>query len=456
MENTPFKAFQVPPIPRAIGTATYILYYNPLLKRITYGLPGTAYSLPIASGSTLGGVKIGTGLSIDGSGVLSVSSSYTLPVASATILGGIKIGSGLSIDPTTGIVTAAGTYSLPIATSSILGGIKVGSNLSINATTGVLDATYSYSLPIASGSVLGGIKVGTGLSIDGTGILSATASAYTLPIASSTVLGGIKVGTGLSIDPSTGILSATGGGGSQTWQETLLVTNGSILTQANTVNAQTFQFIMTGTFADGSVNGVFKVVNSLNTSALSNAISASAAGTNPSSVAISGSGSGGVTGVAGSSSSGKGMFGTSSSGTGVHGTGTSGYGVFAQTNSGTAIGASNFSASGNAGATIALMVLDRATSGTAANGIGNAIDLKIQSTDGSSYIATRLLSKWVDATLATRTSKFEIWGTKNGVSAKTLGVPAEITNYADNAAALAGGLVAGDLYRIGDFAGIVH
>lgn len=48
-------------------------------------------------------------------------------------------------------------------------------------------------------------------------------SLYVLPIASSTTLGGIKVGSGLSIDPTTGVLSATGGGGS-----VISVTSGSL------------------------------------------------------------------------------------------------------------------------------------------------------------------------------------------------------------------------------------
>ena len=39
----------------------------------------TQYSLPTASGSTLGGIKVGTGLAIDGSGVLSTSSDPTSP-----------------------------------------------------------------------------------------------------------------------------------------------------------------------------------------------------------------------------------------------------------------------------------------------------------------------------------------------------------------------------------------
>lgn len=37
---------------------------------------------------------------------------------------------------------------------------------------------------------------------------------YSLPIASDSILGGIKVGSGLAIDPTTGVLTATGGGGS--------------------------------------------------------------------------------------------------------------------------------------------------------------------------------------------------------------------------------------------------
>ena len=67
--------------------------------------------------------------------------SYTLPIASATVLGGIKVGQGLSIDSATGVLTSSGGgYTLPIASANTLGGIKVGSGLSINALTGVLSA----------------------------------------------------------------------------------------------------------------------------------------------------------------------------------------------------------------------------------------------------------------------------------------------------------------------------
>jgi hypothetical protein len=66
------------------------------------GGTGTDYTLPIATGSVLGGVKIGARLTIT-DGVLSAdvqagggTSTYTLTTATAASLGGIKLGSGLS------------------------------------------------------------------------------------------------------------------------------------------------------------------------------------------------------------------------------------------------------------------------------------------------------------------------------------------------------------------------
>jgi len=56
------------------------------------------YTLPKASDTVLGGIKVGANLSIDANGVLSAGNSYVLPKASATVLGGIKVGTNLSID----------------------------------------------------------------------------------------------------------------------------------------------------------------------------------------------------------------------------------------------------------------------------------------------------------------------------------------------------------------------
>lgn len=98
---------------------------------------------------------------------------YTLPMASVSVLGGVKVGAGLSIDGTG--VLSANSYSLPIAAAGTLGGIKVGSGLAI-AGDGTLSVSYSYTLPVATASVLGGVKIGAGLSVAGDGTVSLAAA----------------------------------------------------------------------------------------------------------------------------------------------------------------------------------------------------------------------------------------------------------------------------------------
>ena len=52
-----------------------------------------------ATATTLGGIKVGSGLSVTEDGMLSADAQeYTLPAATATTLGGVKVGSGLTVD----------------------------------------------------------------------------------------------------------------------------------------------------------------------------------------------------------------------------------------------------------------------------------------------------------------------------------------------------------------------
>lgn len=75
-------------------------------------------------------------------------SVYHLPIASATTLGGIKVGNNLTIT-SDGILNAEQTeYTLPTATESTLGGIKVGSHLSIS--DGILSANVDTTLSSTS------------------------------------------------------------------------------------------------------------------------------------------------------------------------------------------------------------------------------------------------------------------------------------------------------------------
>jgi hypothetical protein len=71
-----------------------------------------AYTLPTASGSVTGGVRIGSGISIDANGVISASVGYTLPAATSSTLGGCIVGTGISVSSGTISVsygTTAGT-----------------------------------------------------------------------------------------------------------------------------------------------------------------------------------------------------------------------------------------------------------------------------------------------------------------------------------------------------------
>lgn len=98
-------------------------------------LAAPTYTLPTASGSILGGVKVGNTLSMNGSGVL----DYNLPTASGLVLGGIKIG-----DPAISgnlFVDVNSALNLLPASATILGGVKVGSGLAVDAY-GVLSVNF--------------------------------------------------------------------------------------------------------------------------------------------------------------------------------------------------------------------------------------------------------------------------------------------------------------------------
>ena len=82
------------------------------------------YHLPIASATTLGGIKVGSNLSIREDGTLDANTlDYTLPTASASVLGGIKIGSKLSIsDGVLSVVTDSslnGSSTNPIQNNTV-------------------------------------------------------------------------------------------------------------------------------------------------------------------------------------------------------------------------------------------------------------------------------------------------------------------------------------------------
>jgi hypothetical protein len=160
------------------------------------------YTLPAATVSTLGGVIIGSNISVDSSGVISIifPSGYTLPVATDSVLGGVKIGNNVNVD-------GAGTISvifpsLAIATDSTLGGVIVGSNINVDANGVISIATHDqYVLPTAAAMVKGGVKIGTNIDVDVDGVISVTfPDTYVLPVATATINGGVIIGDNISVD----------------------------------------------------------------------------------------------------------------------------------------------------------------------------------------------------------------------------------------------------------------
>ena len=167
------------------------------LNRIWYDSANNVFRIQLDK-TTLGGTVISA-----------AGSNYTLPVATTTQLGGVRI-DGTTIQINNQVISAA-QYTLPTASTSVLGGVKVdGSTITIS--NGIISGTSAYTLPTASTTLLGGIKIdGVSLAYNGQGQLyytGAGAGGYVLPTATTTVLGGVKI-DGSSITINNGVISST-------------------------------------------------------------------------------------------------------------------------------------------------------------------------------------------------------------------------------------------------------
>lgn len=184
-------------------------------------------SLPIASSSTLGGVKIGSGLTVAEDGTISAAAAYTLPTASSSVKGGIKVGTGLTMSSETlnhsNSITAKTAYGSTATTASANGGSITVTDIKYDAQghiTGSTDRTITlsqttYTLAGLMGSTAKGsatqpvywngsawtnttYTLGKSVPADA----KFTDTVYTLPTASST-LGGVK--TTSTVSATTGL-----------------------------------------------------------------------------------------------------------------------------------------------------------------------------------------------------------------------------------------------------------
>lgn len=156
-------------------------------------------------------------------GIEANANNYTLPTATASALGGIKVGANLAIDSTTGVLS--GDYS---AASSSAAGLMSATDktkldgIEAGATAITVDSAISSSStnPVENQAIYSALagkvdtETGKGLSSNDytdtektklAGI-EAGANNYSLPTAAAGTLGGVKVGSNLAIDAN-GVLS---------------------------------------------------------------------------------------------------------------------------------------------------------------------------------------------------------------------------------------------------------
>ena len=104
-------------------------------SKIVFNLGETAYTLPIATTSVLGGVKVdGTSITIN-NGVISGANTYTLPIATTSVLGGVKV-DGSTVTINNGVISAS------------TGGSGLASRTNVQATTGSIAAGATANLTI--------------------------------------------------------------------------------------------------------------------------------------------------------------------------------------------------------------------------------------------------------------------------------------------------------------------
>lgn len=125
----------------------------------------TAYALPTASSTQLGGVKVGNNLNIDQDGTLNAQNSYVLPVATSTVLGGVKQGAGTTID-SAGVISVSTNYQAPVSLTTTGSGNATFANNVLNIPN------TTYTLPIATTTVLGGVKQGDYITIGNDGVIT--------------------------------------------------------------------------------------------------------------------------------------------------------------------------------------------------------------------------------------------------------------------------------------------
>lgn len=129
-------------------------------------------------GGTVNSVAAGTGLS---GGTITIDGTISLNPATSADLGGIKVGSNLTISPD-------GTLNALAPGIGTITGVGAGSGLSGGGNSGAV----TLSLNPATAGAIGGVRIGSGIAVDGAGTIS-------LVSASTSASGGVQLATGAEV-----------------------------------------------------------------------------------------------------------------------------------------------------------------------------------------------------------------------------------------------------------------
>lgn len=178
------------------------------------------YHLPIASETTLGGIKVGNNLTIEDDGTLNAEqTSYQLPTASALTLGGVKVGDSLTIS--NGVLNAKVDSSLSASSSNPVENSVINSSVT-TLTSGLQAANTNIGTLQTNLGTLSNTVSGHTTSISD---LNTTVSAHTTAIETNT--DNISNNTSAISDLST----AVGG-----IDDRLTTAEGTITDQGNSIN----------------------------------------------------------------------------------------------------------------------------------------------------------------------------------------------------------------------------
>ena len=170
-----------------VTAGTYTKVTVDVQGHVTVGAAVTAADLPIAVSGTVGVMSPGTGLSVTGGGVVNHTNSVTagttsgitfdaqghittttalvggdLPVATSGVIGGVRPGTGLTVD-------GSGIINVSAATNAELGGVIVGSDFGVTTGTislvtqgGLTAGTYTKATFNSKGIATGGSTLTAG------------------------------------------------------------------------------------------------------------------------------------------------------------------------------------------------------------------------------------------------------------------------------------------------------